>query len=744
MQTLGTSPNRVDGPDKVRGVARYVDDIAYPGMLYGATVRTRSAGGRLLGLRFSPDFDWSEVVVVTAADIPGWNCVKFIGEDHPALAADSFRHGAEAVALIAHPDRRRLAAALAAIEVVEEPLTEPVLDIETALKAERSVIPNNLFTDYCLEKGDPAHAAATADVVVEGTFTTGAQEHVYIEPQGMIALQRPDGVLRVEGSMQCPYYVLDALALATGLPPERIQVVQTTTGGGFGGKEDYPSVLACHAALLTLKAGGRAVKLVYDRAEDMVATPKRHPSRTRVRLGADRQGHLQSIDIDFVLDGGAYLTLSPVVLSRGVIHAPGPYRCEHVRVRGRAMASNHPPFGAFRGFGAPQSIFAMEAAMDRLAERLSLDPAELRRRNILHPGDVSPTGHVMGADTAMDAVLTQALQESDYHRRRAAHDIWNRGGSPVRRGIGLATFCHGSGFTGNGEVTLRSRAGLRVDEDGRVHILTSSTEIGQGMATTFTQIVADALALPVERVRVAPTDTTEVPNSGPTVASRTCMVVGRILQDAAAQLVERLQREAGLPASYHADDFIAAAHRYRSRHGQLLEMATYRAPPDVQWDESKFRGAAYASYAWATYVADVEVDVTTLEVRVTDFVAVQEIGRAVHPVIARGQIEGGVAQAIGLALFEDVVWNERGLMANDRITNYIIPTSADVPPIRVYFQELAQASGPAGAKGIGELPMDGPGPAVVNAVRHALGVDIDGIPVLPEHLLAATAAVEVA
>ncbi|WP_197513263.1 xanthine dehydrogenase family protein molybdopterin-binding subunit [Acidihalobacter aeolianus] len=734
--TIGTSPIRVDADDKLAGRARYVDDIVYPDMLHAATLRTCHPGGTLGGICLDPDRDWSEFVIVTAADIPGANCVKAIAEDQPVLAAGEYRHAAEPVALIAHPDRARLAEALAHIEVIETPGPEPLFDVDEALVSSRRIVPDNVFTDYTLAKGDLAEGERQAAAVIEGTFRTGAQEHVYIEPQGMIGHLMPDGELRIEGSMQCPYYVLDALVHATGLPAERIRVVQTATGGGFGGKEEYPSMIACHVALLALKASGRPVKMIYDRGEDMRATPKRHPSRSRVRVGADADGRLCLIDFDFALDGGAYTTLSPVVLSRGVIHAPGPYRCEHVRVRGRAVASNHPPFGAFRGFGAPQSIFALEAALDRLAERLGLDPAELRRRNLLAPGDRSATGQLAGDDAVADAVLAQALAESDYAQRRAAHEAWNRAGHRTRRGIGLATFCHGSGFTGNGEVNLRSRAGLRVTADGLVELLSSSTEIGQGMATTFTQIAADALQLPIARVRVAPTDTQVVPNSGPTVASRTCMVVGRLIQDAARTMIERLSAEAGLPGQYDEAAFAAACARLHAAGGNTVEIAQYRAPTGVEWDDQHFRGAAYASYAWATYVADVEVDLDTLAVSVRDFVAVQEIGRAVHPVIAAGQIEGGVAQGIGLALLEDVVWNDAGVMANDRITNYILPTSADLPPIRVFFQETADAPGPGGAKGIGELPMDGPAPAVANAVRHALGVNIDAVPILPEHLLA--------
>lgn len=734
----GGSPPRSDGPAKVRGLARYVDDIAIDGVLYGATLRTASAGGRLHAVTFADDIDWDAFIIVTAADIPGHNYVQMIENDQPVLVKDHFRHAGEAVLLIAHADRARLAEALAGITLVEVPDPTPVFDIDQALRTPVEAGQRRVFTDYRIDKGCLADGEAAADVVIEACFETGAQEHVYIEPQGMLAQLDADGVLRVEGSMQCPYYVLDALVTALARDKHRLRVVQHTTGGGFGGKEDYPSMIACHAALLALKAGGRPVKLIYGRAEDMAFTPKRHPSRSRVRLGASRDGRLRFIDMDFALNAGAYVTLSPVVLSRGLIHAPGPYRCEHLAIRARAVATSHPPFGAFRGFGAPQSIFALEAALDQLADALQLEPAELRRRNLLRAGDSSPTGAPVSAEVDVHRVLQQALEESDYANKRRAYVQWNQRPSPLKKGIGLVTFYHGSGFTGNGELALKSKAGLRADADGRIHILTSSTEIGQGMATTFAQIVAERLGLPLDWVGLAPSDTAQVPNSGPTVASRTCMVVGRIVQDAADQLLDRLRGEADLTQDYDSAAFAHACRRLIERHGELRVIAQYRPKPGLNWDEKTFQGAAYASFAWACYVADLEVDTTTYDVRLNDFVAVQEIGTAVHPIIAKGQIEGGVAQAIGWALYENVLWDEQGLMANPRITNYILPTSADTPPIRVFFQESNADAGPGGAKGIGELPMDGPAPAIVNALRQALGANIQRLPVLPEELMALT------
>jgi CO/xanthine dehydrogenase Mo-binding subunit len=547
----------------------------------------------------------------------------------------------------------------------------------------------------------------------------------------MLATARPDGVT-VWGSMQCPYYVHKALMALFDLPAEKIRVVQMETGGGFGGKEEYPSIIAGHAALLAWKSG-KPVKLVYDRAEDMAATTKRHPSRTRHRTAVSSDGRLLAMDVDFVIDGGAYCTLSPVVLSRGTIHSAGPYFCPNTRLRGRAVATNAPPHGAFRGFGAPQSLFALERHMDRIAAAVGLPPDELRRRNFIRTGQTSAVGQVMREPIDMGALLDRALALSDYHAKRARFSETNSA-LRVRRGIGLAAFMHGAGFTGSGEDHLRSIVAVEADARGRVRILSSNTEIGQGTNTVFTQIACETLGLPPEMIEITQPDTSIVPDSGPTVASRTCMVVGKLIETAALELRKTLAK-AGLPDDgFGPDDFQRACAAYTSQFGPARATARYQPPPGLKWDDATYQGDAYGTYAWAAYVAEVSVDTSTFETHVEDFVAVQEVGRVINPVLATGQIEGGVAQAIGWALYERIVWRE-GRMANAEMTNYIMPTSMDLPPIRVFFEERPYAHGPGGAKGIGELPMDGPAPAIANAIAHATGSDPRQIPVTPESLM---------
>ncbi|HEX6465071.1 MAG TPA: xanthine dehydrogenase family protein molybdopterin-binding subunit [Vicinamibacterales bacterium] len=731
---IGRSVARKEGRAKVTGQALYVDDVTPAGVLHGVTVRSPVARGRITDIRFDPGIPWHDFVVVTAADIPGANTVKLISDDQPYLASTVVNHREEPVVLIAHRDRARAAEAGTHVTIVIDPLP-PVFSIDDSL-ARRHIIwgTDNVFKGYAVSKGDVDAAFANAAVVVEGVYETGAQEQLYIEPNGMLAVADPKRGVTVWGSMQCPYYIHKALAALFNLPADRVRVVQMETGGGFGGKEEYPSMIAGHAALLAWKSG-RPVKMIYGRSEDMSATTKRHPSRTTHRTAVGHDGRLIAMDIDFTIEGGAYCTLSPVVLSRGTIHAAGPYSCPNVRVRGRAVATNVPPHGAFRGFGAPQSLFALERHMDNVAAAVGLTPEEFRRRNFIRPGDTLAVGQVIREPVNMAALLDRALSLSNYHAKRERFTRENPA-SVVKKGVGFATFMHGAGFTGSGEVHLASSVAVEATREGAVRVLAASTEIGQGTNTIFSQIAAEALGVDVADIEVVQPDTAIVPDSGPTVASRTCMVVGRLVELASLALKHALIDAGLLRVVYTRSEFRTACERYIDAFGTLHETSQYSPPPGLRWDDETYTGDAYGTYGWAAYVAEVSVDTRTWETRVDDFVAVQEVGRVINPTLATGQIEGGVAQGIGWALYEDVVWRE-GRMMNAQMTNYIIPTSMDLPSIRVHFEEMPYPNGPCGAKGIGELPMDGPAPAILNAVAHATGVDVTVLPLTPERLMSA-------
>jgi CO/xanthine dehydrogenase Mo-binding subunit len=692
---VGKSVARKDGIGKATGGAKYADDITFPGMIFGRTIRSSIPCGKVKSVKL--DFDTTGFTIADHRDIPARNIVDLIEQDQPFLVETEVRHNAEPILLLAHEDREKLNAAKVIIEYEE---MTPLYDPEKSTHS---------FKNIDIVKGDVAKGLASADVVIEGTYKTGHQEHVYIEPNGVIAVPEENGGYAIFGSVQCPFYVIKALRCLMGSAHPNIRVVQTETGGGFGGKEEYPSMIAGHALLLAMKSG-RPVKIIYDRVEDMIATTKRHPAIVKHRTGLKKDGTLVAMDIEVILDGGAYVTLTPTVLSRGCIHAAGPYRCDNIRIQGRGMFTNTPPNGAFRGFGAPQTEFAVEVHMERIAEQLKLDPVELRRKNALRSGDKTATGQTLRDDTSALMVLDEAVRRTDFSKKRKEFKGTNRA-------IGLSLFYHGAGFTGSGERNLKSKARLDLTETG-VRIAVGSTEIGQGTRTMHAQIVSDALGVPYENVAVAQPDTSKVADSGPTVASRTCMVVGKILEECAEEMKQKL---GGLsPAAYY------------KKNGPISVERMYEPPSWIKWDDKTYLGDAYATYGWGCDVIELELDADTFEVKPIKMTVVHEFGRPIHPALARGQIEGGTAQGLGYALIENVVM-KNGAMANSQLTNYVIPTTLDMPELDIVMMENPYPGGPFGAKGLGELPMDGPGPAVVNALRQ-LGCDIREIPATPEHI----------
>src|SRR5438309_3398197 len=475
--------------------------MVLPSMLYGATVRSNIARGKIGKICFDPSIAWDQFVLVTAKDIPGKNCISLILDDQPCLAAETVNHPEEPILLLAHADCRMLRKAVDAVSIEYEPLP-PVHTMEES-ERQSTIIwgTDNAFKSYLVEKGDVEAVWKDAAHIVEGEHFTAPKEQLYIENNGVIEAFDPEDGVTVWGSLQCPYYVHKALVALCGLPEDKIRVVQMETGGAFGGKEEYPSMIAAHAALLALKSG-RPVKIIYDRMEDMAATTKRHPSRTRHRTAVSKDGKILGGTIEFTIDGGAYATLSSVVLSRGAIHAGGPYYWPNVRINAKAVATNAPPHGAFRGFGAPQSIFALERHMDRIAQVVELSPIEIRRRNFLKPGQTTTTGQAVSEPIDLGRLLDRALELSNYSAKKDEFARQNQNGN-CKRGIGIASFLHGAGFTGAGERYLSSVVEVEACEDGGVRVLVSSAEFGQGTKTILCQIAAEALGLRYEDVRFA-------------------------------------------------------------------------------------------------------------------------------------------------------------------------------------------------------------------------------------------------
>ncbi len=716
-------PLRREGPDKLTGLAKYADDLVFPGAWYGATIRSTEPHARLLAIDLDGAFDWTRVAVVTAADIPGANIVSLIRDDQPVLVpvGGEIRHQAEPVCLVAAADRETLRIAKGHLSLRTERLPAVFDPLESTEEI-----------SHCdVGRGDLEAGFAEADLVIEGTYRVGHQEQLYIENQAMIAVPHPDGGVTVHGSCQCPYYIHGALKRSLNLTDAQAVVIQAETGGGFGGKEEYPSIVALHAALLAAKVG-KPVRMIYDRHEDLSATTKRHPAVIRHRTGVTSDGRLVAQEIEVVMDAGAYCTLSPVVLSRGVLHAGGPYRCENVRIRGRAMATNTPPNGAFRGFGAPQTEFAAEMQINRIAEALEMSPLELRRKWAYQEGDTTPTGQVLRESVAALDVLEAAADASDFLRHseqtRRAREA-RQSSARVASGIGMALGWHGAGFTGSGEVRMASVASVELTETGIVRILTAQTEMGQGTRTIFPQLIAAELGLEDEEVEVAPQDTSIVPDSGPTVASRSAMVVGGLIISAARRLRAQVEAATGLP-------FAQSYRSFAKEHGALRIDEQFKPYPNVHFDDATYTGDAYPTFGWACAVARVDVDLDTGEVTVRDVVSADDAGRIIHPILAEGQVEGGTLQAVGYATIEEIKLVD-GRYLNDRLATYLIPTAMDAPRMQAILVEKPFSGAPHGAKGIGELPMDVGAPAVVAAIHDATGVWIHDLPATPERILAA-------
>ncbi len=722
--------DRIEGMNKLTGQEMYLSDTPMADALWVMTVRSPAPRGQITGIKFANSINWNQFIIVDYRDIPGHNEVRLIALDQPVLASDYVRHIHEPVLLIAHRDRNYLRHAVNSITIsVDE--DEPIFDYRVQPAASQIQYNNdNCFRDISITKGDTNAVWGSAAHIVDGIYETGPQEHVYLETNGVEAYV-DNGVVTVRGSMQCPYYVLNALMHSLNCKETDVRVIQTPTGGGFGGKEDVPSMLAIHVALVAINSGQR-VRMLYDRDEDIAATTKRHPCQVYHQTALDREGIIIARKIDILMDGGAYVTLSPVVLSRGILHAVGPYRCENVSINGRTMLTNTVPFGAFRGFGAPQTLFACERHIDRIAKSIGMDPIELRCKNYIKQGETTSTGQMIRDNVNLENILDKAIMHSEYYKKHEEYIEHNKNNTWIKKGIGVASIYHGSGFTGSGERELKSKVRVVGLNNGDIEVRTSNTEIGQGLLTVFTQIASERLCVNPSSVKIISPDTHKVPNSGPTVASRSVMVVGHLIERACDALMAKI-------VQCKSDKIVsttrAIIHWHTLNPDEVLDgIAVYQTPPGISWDDKKYKGDAYSAYAWATYVAEVEIDMRTFRTQVIDFTAIQEIGKVINETLAKGQIQGGVVQGIGWALYEQCKYNN-GAMQNCSLADYTVPTSDDVPSICVSFLEEPYAYGAQGAKGIGELPMDGPAPAIANAIAHALDVEPNTIPLTPERVM---------
>ena len=761
FSVVGKAGLRIDAEAKVQGTARYIDDLSFPGMLYAAVRASDWPHAEVTRIDVTDAQQVPGVVVVaTHRDVPGENQIGAVKPDQPLLVETRARWLGDRIALIAAEDPKTALAAARAIKIDATSLPG-VFDAETALQDDAEALHpgGNLIETFHVQHGDVDKAFAKADVVVENRYVAPLQEHAYLEPQGVIAVPE-NGGMTIYGSMQCPFYIQGALSRLLNMPYSKIRVVQMTTGGAFGGKEDYPSEPAACAALLAHKSG-RPVKFVYRRDQDMAWSTKRHRMVIYHRLGAKKDGSLVAADVRIVVDGGAYCGLTGIVAERANSSSLGPYQLPHVRVLTETVYTNNPFGGAYRGFGAPQAALAHEGQMDALAEVLGRDPMDLRMQNAVQPYTKAAWGEKLAPPVEYLDTLKAGMRLSKWKKLRKEVEAHNRSNPRMRLGLGIGSAMYGSCLHQGGQHLEGSGAFVQVHKDASISASIGLTEMGQGAFTVVARIVAEELGVSVDHVHVTLTDTAMVPDSGPTVASRTTTMAGQAVLDASRQLRANLAPVAARILGCKVDalrwskgfvrfekrkipfaDVVSAAYMGKVH----LAASGWYAPPRKDYDKPTGTGQPYSSYAYATQIALVEVDMVSGMARVKNFYCAHDVGRAIYPVGVYGQIEGGCVQGMGYALSERLVV-EKGRILNPNFTDYLIPTIRDMPQIDIALIEtgdeggrkgrgtLEQAKGPYGAKGIGEPSLIPAAAAVANAVSHALASRMSELPLMPDVIM---------
>lgn len=706
MDNISKPIKRFDTADKIAGTAKYVADFKFEDMLYARTLRSTEARAIIKSRKY-PKLE-EGYFIVDKDDVPGENIVHVVFDDQPCFADKVVNYIGEPILLVVGKDKEKILDIMSKIEIEYEKL-DPILSIEDGINPKNPIYgEKNCFADYKYKKGSIENIKKRAKYVIEGEYETGYQEHIYLEPQGAIGVYK-NGKVTVYSTMQCPYFVKGAVEKCTGFPEDRVQVIQTVTGGGFGGKEDFPSLLGCHVACASIKTK-KPVQLVLDRNEDVAVTPKRHPSKVKLKSYIDENHKILGMDVDIKVDCGPYSGLSNIVLQRTMFAAIGVYNVENVFVKGRSVATNNIMCGGFRGFGAPQAFVALELHMEHIANKLGVDSLELKMKNLVKKGDKSSTGGTFRENILLPQIIDRVMEMSSYKERKKKLEEERKEGK--LKGLGMSIFFHGGGFTGSGERDhIKAKVKLVKHPDERVEVLIANVEMGQGVQTSMRKIVAKALNIPVERTIHENPDTDRVPDSGPTVASRTTMVVGKLLYDAALKLKER----------WNESDTVEV-------------MTQYKHPEGFSWDDDNFVGDAYNSYSWGSNIVELEVDPLTYQTKILNVWSVFDIGNAIDERIVKGQIDGGVLQGLGYAGIE-VMTSSNGLLNQRTSTDYTIPTSKDTPNMESDLVCEPYYNGPFGAKAVGELTFIGAAPAYALAVENAIGKEINKIPLTPEYLM---------
>ncbi len=702
---ISKAVRRVDAVSKSEGTAKYISDYDFADCLWGRLVRSSIPRGIIKSITL-PEMP-EGYRFITYKDIPegGHNYLHMIATDWKCFAETDVRYVGETIGIMVGPDKTTVEDLREQIKIEYEE-QEPAVSIDegVACKGGAFVNSDNIHCRLKLEVGNVDEAFKKADRIVEETIETGFQEHIYLETNGACCMPNGDGY-KIYASAQCPFYITKSVAPILGIEPSKITVQQTVTGGAFGGKEHFPDVV-CGPLLLACYVMKKGVKMVFDREEDIENSVKRHPSKTVFKTALDKDGNILAMDSVVYYNVGGYLSSSFVVLQRGCFHVTGCYSFPNMRTVGLGVATNTFPSCAFRGFGAPQTLFAVETHMCHLAEMQGLDPLEYKKRYFIKQGDTTSTNGKVVERVMIPEMLDQVLKASDYERKIKEYK-WGCG-----KGIGISFYNHGGAFTGNGEqAIIKGRCQLHKFKDGTVEILCSQTEMGQGFHTILPKIAAYVLEIPREKVIFLDPDTSRVPDSGPTAASRSTMIVGELVERAARLMKPRYDKE---------EDFTVETH--------------YEHPEGYPWDQSTFQGYAYLGYGWGVCAVEVEVDPCTGEVTTKGVWSSHDCGHLIDEMIVHGQVNGGILQGIGWASTE-VLKNVGGHFKQTSMSDYIVPTSMDCPKQGVYFVENPYEWGPFGAKGMGELVFNGSGAAYIDALSRAIGKKISAIPVPTEDVM---------
>jgi CO/xanthine dehydrogenase Mo-binding subunit len=759
---VGKRLKRKDAEVKVTGRIPYIYDLSFASEQHLEVIRSPYAHAKIKKIRIDhKQLEHLGIVAGTAKDIPGKNVLHVIHDDWPLLAEEVVRHVGEPVVILVGPDPHKTKEGRKYIEIEYDELPAVFDPVEAKDHPTIHIFEKTNVCAYWQQKnGDIKKGFVESDIIIEEEYRTPAQEHAYIEPQGCIAVPLGHEQMTVYGSMQCPFYVHRCIVEVLGLEWNNVTIIQTTTGGAFGGKEDVPNQIGSLAALGAWLVQ-KPVKYILTREEDIETTSKRHPAVIRYKTGVSKDGELKAVKVEVFLNTGAYATLAPAVLYRSALHAVGPYRCPNVDVQTYAVTTNLVPFGAFRGFGSPQVLYPAEEQMDRAADQLEMDPISFREKNILRTGDTTTFNQKLDHSVGLEETLKQTREQSRWDSNRKAPPTLSqvlenqKKGKYVQRGMGVSTIFYGVGLGSAGKFMSRTGAYIQLEPDSTVRFAVGTTEMGQGMITVLSQIVADELGIDYEKVQMTPTDTSRVPDSGPTVASRATTFSGRALQDACKRLrkilFETLSPIYGVTADnmeiqgfnvvnkqnkeklVPVEEAIKKLYQERGR----VAVAGWDVAPPTSYDNELGQGDAYVTYAWCTNIAEVEVDSQTGAVDVLNIWAAHDVGKAINPQTLEGQIEGGTLQGLGYGRYEQIVFTPEGRVLSNNLGTYLIPTTQDTPKIHSIIVEDPWKEGPYGAKGIGEQPLMGVAPAVTNAIANAIGVRINTIPATPERVWAA-------